>query len=396
VPKLDLTRPYLVIPKLIEQPTWGGQYIAKSKGWHKREPLDRLRIGQSYELFSGSNLSLLSSSDDPAFVGEVTDNDAVARQTHPQRSLPLSSLLFASAEQTLGLEIIQARGPHLQLLIKYTQALGNSFQVHIRDGVKSPRWKPKPESWYYFEPGLITLGAKPGVDWAEYEHATHAVSEKAKEVGAGIAARKLSYSEAKAQLAAAVAKHDPWQYVNKVAVKAGQLVDMSAGGIHHSWEEDSELAPLGNILYEVQFEALDKISTFRNFDKGKIGPDGSVRPLQIAEYFQAIDRSPEANDPSRHLREPQLLDATNHYQLDTLLQSAHYNLDRLDLKQRNATFNQQIKRFKHLFLKSGRVTVSAGKHKVSLTPAHSCFIPAAAGSYTVTNIAPESEVLLSY
>jgi mannose-6-phosphate isomerase-like protein (cupin superfamily) len=394
--KPDLTRPYLVIPKLIEQPTWGGQYIAKTKGWHKREPLDRLRVGQSYELYSGSNLSLLESSDDPAFKGEITDRDTVEAQTHPGHSLPLSNLLFASAEDTLGLEILQARGPHVQLLIKYTQALGNSFQVHIRDGVKSPKWKPKPESWYYFEPGLVTLGVKPDTDWAEYEQAVKTIEAKAKELAAQVAAGNLAYADAKHKLATVVAKNDPWRFVNTVPVKAGQLVDLSQGGLHHSWEEDRERAPLGNVLYEIQYEALDKISTFRNFDKGKLEPSGAVRSLQIKEYFEEIDRSPAANDPQAHLRLPEPVTKTEIYQYDRLLRSIHYNLDRLVLLTPSSTYTERIARFKHLFVKSGKVRITAGDHSVLLTPAHSCFIPAGAGAYTVENLADRSEVLVSY
>ncbi|QQR52772.1 hypothetical protein IPG36_01470 [bacterium] len=77
----ELRRPYLVIPKLIKQPTWGGSYIVAAKGWSDHEGLGDLKIGQSYELFSGSNLSLLTSTDDPLFKGELTDNAGVAIPT---------------------------------------------------------------------------------------------------------------------------------------------------------------------------------------------------------------------------------------------------------------------------------------------------------------------------
>ena len=108
---MNLSRPYLVIPKLIDQPTWGGQYIVAAKGWAGRAGLGEAKIGQSYELFSGSNLSLLSSSEDPAFAGEFTDRDAVQVQTAPENSIPISRLPDGSSV----------------FLIKFTQALGNSF-----------------------------------------------------------------------------------------------------------------------------------------------------------------------------------------------------------------------------------------------------------------------------
>ena len=47
---------YIIIPNLIEQPTWGGFYLAK----HKKlsNPVFKTKkIGQSYELYEFSNLS---------------------------------------------------------------------------------------------------------------------------------------------------------------------------------------------------------------------------------------------------------------------------------------------------------------------------------------------------
>ena len=61
-----------------------------------------------------------------------------------------------------------------------------------------------------------------------------------------------------------IAKIDPWQFVQTKYAEAGEVFDMSAGGLHHSWEEDLEL-PAGNILYEVQEDRMDPISTVRAF-----------------------------------------------------------------------------------------------------------------------------------
>jgi len=393
---IDLTRPYLVVPKLIEQPTWGGTYIVTSKGWDKHKNFGSLLIGQSYELFSGSNLSLLNSSADAKFMGELTDNTAVAHPTAPAHTIPLAALIEASPDETLGREVTTVRGPHIQLLIKYTQALGNSFQVHIKDGVKFNRWEPKPESWYYFEPGLVTLGVKPGISWNAYHQAVTAISEGATSLSRHVKVGTITYDQGHAELQKLIAKHDPWQFVNTVPVKAGQLVDMSSGGIHHSWEEDPHRAPLGNVLYEIQHEALDTVSTFRNFDKGKMEPDGSLRPLQIDEYFDAIDHSPAANDPGNHLRNPEPRAVTASFRLDALLNSRHYSLDKLTLAGPGASFSESLSRFKHFFVKSGQVKITAGGHAVTVTSAHSCFIPAAAGKYTIKNLADHSEILISY
>jgi hypothetical protein len=396
VGSLDTPRPYLVIPKLIEQPTWGGQYIIESKGWNEHHDLANLKIGQSYELFSGSNLSLLDSTASPLFIGELTDRDAVAKPTNPEHSISLASLVARAPHDILGAEVVSTRGPMIKLLIKYTQALGNSFQVHIKDGVQDPVWRPKPESWYYFEPGLITLGVKPGIDWQEYEDAVTAVQAEFLKLSQQVKEGEVSPEVAQAKSRTIVEKYDPWRFVNQVQVGKDQLVDLSRGGVHHSWEEDKSKAPHGNVLYEVQSEALDKISTFRNFDKGKMEADGSVRSLEIKEYFTAIDRSPEANDPKTHIRQAKSLEATDAYQLDRLLETKYYNLDRLRLHGASATYRESIQRYKHLFVKSGSVKVTAAGKEVTVTTAHSCFIPANAEDFMVASSANLSEVLISF
>jgi mannose-6-phosphate isomerase-like protein (cupin superfamily) len=393
---VNLSRPYLVIPKVIEQPTWGGQYIVESKGWDKIDSLAEIKIGQSYELFSGSNLSLLSSSEDPEFSGELTDNREVTTPTQPPSSIGLRDLMAKSIEDTLGAEVIKERGAEFALLIKYTQALGNSFQVHIRDGVTHPVWKPKPESWYYFEPGLVTLGVKKDADWQKYQDAVEALQAYVLSVGEKVESGSLSYGQATQEIAQAIKAHDPWKYVNTVRVEKDQLVDLSSGGLHHSWEEDPDRAPLGNVLLELQAEAMDNISTFRSFDKGKIGQDGSIRNVQIKEYFEVIDRSPEINDPITHMRQAKPITNTAAYTLERLLETRHYNLEKLTLLSPSGSYSEKITRYKHLFVKEGRVEVTAADQSVTVTTAHSCFLPAAAQGYTIKNLAPKSEVLISY
>jgi len=388
----DLRRPYLVIPKLIEQPTWGGQYIVQAKGWGNQPKLGNLKIGQSYELFSGSNLSLLTSSEDPRFQGELTDRDAVAHQTAPADSVALHQLLEQSLEATLG----EAHSRDSFVLIKFTQALGNSFQTHITSDKPDPYWQPKPESWYYFEPGLITLGVKPGTDWEAYEQAVTAIHDEMAKISEQVRSGALSLDNAQVRVKALNDLHDPWQFVNTLPVPKDQLIDLSCGGLHHSWEEDPERAPLGNVLYELCGEAMDKVATMRSFDKGKMEADGSIRQLQIKDYFALIDRRAETNDPAAHIRNPESRERTEDYSLDSLLKTPYYNLDKLSLAKPGAQFEERLTRFKHLFVKAGRIEISAGTTTVTVTAGHSCFIPAAAEAHTVKNLADKSEVLVSY
>jgi len=391
----DITRPYLVIPKLVEQPTWGGEYIATAKGWENTPELAGKKIGQSYELFSGSNLSLCASSDDPEFTGELTDRDAVRVPSRVPNSVPLAELIEFSPEGLLGAEIAAKRGADINLLIKFTQAQGNSFQVHLRDGQTDAHWVPKLESWYYFEPGLLTFGIKKDANWEDYQAAVTAVDAGMRELSEQMKTGRLSYEDAKLKAKELVEQYDPWQFVNLVEAGRDDLIDLSAGGIHHSWEEDIERFPLGNVVYEVQNEAMDDVSTLRSFDRGKIGADGAVRDVHIAEYFRLIDRSLEANDPRLHMGQATVVETGERHKLVQLLESSYYDLGKLTLSGEGAEYRTQISQFAHLFVKLGRVVVSTKGGEVLVGAGHACFIPAAAGEYIVRSESPETEVLIT-
>lgn len=388
------TRPYLVIPKLVEQPTWGGHYIITSKGWESR-PEFAAKIGQSYELFSGSNFSLLTSTEDPGFTGELTDRDAVQIQTHPLGTVSLSDMLAADAEAVLGKEVIRSRGYTFALLIKFTQALGNSFQIHLKTDAQHPKWKSKPESWYYFEPGVITLGVKPG-SWDAYKAAVSAIDTEMHAISNHIQSGDITIAAAQSKIQSLLDTQNPWQYVNHVQVKKDQLIDLSQCGIHHSWEEDPIHAPLGSVLYEMQLEMMDDISTIRSFDKGKLNPDGSIRDTHIDDYFALIDRSPAANTPATHFRQPQVASKTTAYTHEHLLETPYYNLDTIKFHDSQAVYTEAMTRFKHLFVKSGHIRVEGNGVSLTVGGSHSCFIPAAVQEYSVTSLEGPSEILVSY
>ncbi len=392
---MDTMRPYLVIPKLIEQPTWGGDYIIKTKRWENKTDFANLRIGQAYEIYNGSNLSLLTSSDDPNFSGEVTSSGSVNDRTTPLESVALIDLITQNPKQTLGAINQQRYGTFMHLLIKFTQAKGNSFQLHIKDGTKHPNWKPKPESWYFFEPGFVTLGVKPFTDWAQYQKAVTDLEAQVLEIGKQVADKTLEYTEAKNRISELKATYNPWQFVNSFYPEPEALIDLSACGIHHSWEEDAEKFPLGNVVYELQLDVLDNVSTIRNFDKGKMAADGSTRPLQIADYFEQIDRSQKANLPQTHIMQPQRIADTNDYSLERLLQTSYYTLEKLIFKA-TGNFGKQISEFNHLFVKEGVVEVVAGNTMITVSTGHSAFIPAGAINYQIRAKLPRSVVLISF
>lgn len=391
----DIKRPYLVIPKLIEQPTWGGTYIVESKQWTSRSEFADKKIGQSYELYDKSNLSLRTRSDDTAFTGELADNISVQEQSTVAGSLPLSTLIAENPAAVLGEQIVKTYGEKMHLLLKFTQALGNSFQLHVPDGTTLGKWLPKPESWYYFEPGLITCGVKPGV-WDAYKDAMIALDTAIQAVASTVRAGELSYEDAKQQVATLIKQYDPWQYVNVVRVPAGTLLDLSPCGIHHSWEEDLTTIPLGNVLYEIQLNVMDDVATLRSFDKGKMSADGKLRALQIDDYFTAADRSEKANDPATHMRSAEMIKQTDAYTHERLLSSKYYSMDRMQMNAATTVFETTFDTFRHVFVQSGSIDLTAGDTTLSVGAGHSAFVPASCGKMTFTHATEHTQVLVSY
>lgn len=389
-------RPYLVVPKLIEQPTWGGMYIVQTKKWQEKEILKGKKIGQSYELYDKSNLSLLQTSDDISFGGELADTKSVQQQTSLPNSISLSNLIAHDPADVLGKRIVDTYGTSMHLLLKFTQALGNSFQLHIPDGKNDAKWKPKPESWYYFEPGLMTCGVKKGVDWDVYRAMMIELDGHLQDIATQVRDGSIIYDEALVMVSVLVKRYNPWQYVNLVRVEKGTLLDLSPCGIHHSWEEDLETIPLGNVLYEIQLNVMDDVATLRSFDKGKMSKDGLLRPLQIDEYFTYADRREKSNDPKTHMRVANMVKKTSDYTHERLLETKYYSMDRVTFASINTRFEAAIDSFRHIFVRSGSMIVAAGSVSVTVGSGHSVFIPSGCASYTVSATTPLTEILISF
>lgn len=289
--------PYLIVPKLIPQPTWGGDYIANYKGITNPKILS-MKIGQSYELFSGTMLSTVTDPRDlPIEIGDPKTGKTVDVIGDTSTMFSLQSLIDQDPEAVLGKAYLEKYGPKMQILIKFTQAKGNSFQVHVRPGQQLGHWKPKPESWYYFEQGRATLGLKDPTPkrLTEYRQICLEIQARVKGLGERVKNKEISHEDAQYEIASFIQEHSPYDYVNMIDVPKGSVIDLSNGGIHHSWEEGADI-PLGNILYEVQVDVMDDDCTLRSFDKGKMAEDGSIRPIHIDDYFSALDSDPQRNE----------------------------------------------------------------------------------------------------
>jgi len=350
-----LKKPYLVIPFLVEQPTWGGEYICEMKGWLHKPGLEGKKIGQSYELYSKSLLATtITSTDDPLF-GPHTDT-----------TLPIST--FSEVRPFP--------------LIKFTQAKGNSFQLHVKPEQNEPYWQPKAESWYYFEGGKITFGLKKGADISKYKETCIAINNEMKKLSDKVVGKLITREQAEQEAKKCIAEKNPWQFVNVYQVKKGDVVDLSGGGLHHSWEEDSTNYPLGNIVYEVQQDVMDPVSTLRSFDQGKIKEDGTIREIQIEKYFESLDCDEKRNKLVAQKNENGVLFDTPYYSLSLLGLSENKKME-------------SSTSFHHLFTQTGKIMVKDTiGNEVVVGTGHSCFIPQGV-QYEILPQEP-SEVLLTF
>ena len=389
-------KPYIVVPNLILQPTWGGHYIAKHKQLKQKELKDK-KIGQAYELYQFTNLSTKTSTkDSPSIeVGDSKQPELTTKFTKDDKIFSINQLIKINPKDVLGKKSINLFGNQLKTLIKYTQAKGNSYQLHVKK--KTGQWLPKPESWYYFEPGLVTLGIKEGVSWEKYESTCLKINQLAETLSQQLKTKRTSLTLARKKLNQAVLRLNPSQFVNQVKIRPGQAINLSACGIHHSWEENKSLAPLGNIVYEVQENVYDPVSTIRSFDKGKIKDDGSIRQLQVKDYFKYIDRSLKANNPSTHIIKTNYIKKTKNYSVQQIFKSKKYSMQQINF---NKLYQDQTKdTFHHLFVKKGQIKINSNNSSLTLTTGFSAFIPANTGDYQLTTNSKSgafTEVLKTY
>jgi len=369
-------KPYLIVPKLIEQPTWGGDYILKMKSWERLNDFIDKKIGQSYELFSGTKLLInINNSEDKNFIGELGSPDENTIFNHTN---------YVSGKDYYELKEVTSLYDRVQL-IKVNQSNGNSFQIHVKLGVEDKRWQAKPETWYYLEDGLVTYGIKKGIDINEYKSACKLIESEMKNISQQVISKKIDLKKAKELSSQLVKKINPWQYVNLHEIKKHFIVDPSAGGIHHSWEEDLEKYPLGNVLYEVQKDVMDPVSTIRSFDRGKIKSDGSIREVHIDDYFKYLDTDIINNDAVKTMRlgMGRKVIKNNAYTMDVL------EVDNELLENNNNSYS-------HLFVLDGKVAVEADDGEAIIGKGHSCFIPENVQKFKVKTIGGKSVILKTY
>ena len=364
-----LSAPWQVKDELIEQPSWGGRYIVDLKGLSQDPQWAGKKVGQSYEMAKASQLL------DPS-GGEA---------------VPLGELIGRDPAGFLGQKVLDKFGSDLSLLIKLTQAKGNSFQVHLPEGKTLNHWIPKPEAWFYLAPGLYTFGLKPGTDFEAYSRVLHTIDDEMDRLSREVQSGRFTVEDARAQAQERITALDPFAYVNLVEAQTDDVIDLTAGGIHHSWEDDARF-PDGNLVYEVQVDVPDDKCSMRGFDKGKILDDGSPRPTHVQDYLATIIQDPAHNQISQHVRKPLVVEEAGGAKTENIFRTAHFNTDRITITAGASLPQSLADGFHHVFVHAGTATV--GGH--TLAQGRSYVFPAALGEYMIEAEGKDAVLLKTY
>lgn len=371
-------QPFYVIPILIRQPTWGGDYIVKAKNLNHGQ-LQNEKIGQSYELSAESRISAESAAQDAVYL---TDSELGAGQQFGAvtSTFDLQSLVNSNPEAILGPLPPELAG--LSLLVKFTQASSNSYQVHVKPGNEFHGWQSKPESWYYLEPGRATLGLKPGAEIAQYKRLCEEIEAIARQLSEQVKNEQTGINSAREQLNAFLAENHPSRFVNALQIPKDSVVNLSSGGIHHSWESDPTLQD-GNIVYEVQVDVKDGRSTIRAFDQGSLKDSGVARPLHIQDYFQAINTSPVDNQPESLITQPQGT-TINGIKVSALFDTPYYKLHRYEMNG-PGSIPMKTNSYHHVYALRGDLRIEWKDLTLDLREGRSLFIPAICGDYLLSS-----------
>lgn len=381
--------PMYVVPVLVEQPTWGGKYIGEFKNI-QNSVLRELNIGQSYELYKDS--LVYTGEFQPIFqLGRAGKTDSL--ETHNNTSAtPLNSLREVIAAVDLQ-QISQTTNPPAWPLIKFTQAQENSYQAHVKPGTKT-NWLPKPESWYFFEEGYATLGLTQETcqDTTNYKQRCLAIHNFAQAISKEVQAGSQTLDEARQKLTAFIDEQHPRKFVNSIRVPKNATVDLSQGGVHHSWEAHPDI-PNGNIVYEVQQDVADNDSTLRSFDQAKIKDDGSVRELTIDDYFAYLDTTAKNNDPLQHIQsaDSESIQTTTKKQI---FNTPYYKLFEYLAYENSKSIEISANEFQHVFVKEGTISISwQGRHWL-VPKGWSMLLPPQTNSSTKYTVSIEHAVFL--
>jgi mannose-6-phosphate isomerase class I len=226
---------------------------------------------------------------------------------------------------------------------------------------------------------LFTFGLKEGVALEDYKTALRKIDTLMKKLSVSVKSGAIDIETARAEAKAEIAKIDPYQYVNIVEADEDDVIDLTPGGIHHSWEEDDSKFPQGNLVYEVQVDVADEYCSMRGFDKGKLLADGGLRATHVEDYLTTIERYSEGKKLSDLIGKPKLLTEKEGAKEEAIFRTPYFELDRVTLKAGSVWNEPAETGFHHLFVQKGSAKVG----ETILAQGQSFIVPAVTGVYKI-------------
>jgi mannose-6-phosphate isomerase len=300
---------------------WGGRRLAEV--YHRELPLGV--IAESWEI-----------SDRPEGMSVVDRGPWSGRSLH-------------DLVETLGPALIGSAAPlgRFPLLIKVIDAAARtSVQVHPDETTAA--WlggEPKTEIWYALHGPArqrVFAGLRAGVDRRAFE--------------AGMRGGAFE------------------PLLQPVELAPGEALLVPGGRVH--------VIDAGCLLLEVQ---QNSDTTLRVFDWERTGPDGSPRPLHLAQALETI----RWNDPPAEVARPRLVGQRGRNARWEILAGAHFHVERLALGEA-AREEHDGRSFHALFVERGRIDVLGGGETLTLEPGESGLIPAGLSEYCLQPLAGAS------
>jgi len=162
-----------------------------------------------------------------------------------------------------------------------------------------------------------------------------------------------------------------------VPVRAGDAIYVPGGRVH--------AIDRGCLLLEVQ---QNSDTTYRVYDWGRVGHDGTPRPLHLTEALRVIDwhdtRPPKVS--------PVKLPAEPPNERWEIIRSPYFRLVRLHLQSPEPATNDG-RSFHALFVTAGRIGVRVRDFVQEVGAGTSCLLPAAIAACELAPLAPGTVVL---
>ncbi len=315
----------LLLQPVYKDYIWGGNQIAQQYG-RQGTPAP---CAESWEI-----------SDRPEGLSVVLNGS--------QKGTTLHTLVKTMGADLLGTHSASTAFPLLIKIIDAKQDL--SVQVHPNDAnAHITGGEPKTEMWIVLDalPGaMIYAGTKPGVTQTQFEAA---LSDGTLETVA----------------------------LAKVPAKPGRAIFVPGGRVH--------AIGAGCLLLEIQ---QNSNTTYRVYDWGRVGHDGTPRPLHLEQALQVIDwdnGAPEVVPPLAH-------PSTGNNQWWDIIHCPFFNTKRIDLREPEECTHDGSS-FHALFVTKGTALIGANGVMASAAAGTSCLIPAAATNYTITPISGPASVI---